>query len=95
MFSGDDLGIIMIFGPKTEKVRETFRIFFVSAEISAPRSRKTTFVEKIKKTNFAKLMDGYSLKVSKFPLHTKKVIFDRGFQSKNSNGISFGSPCEY
>ena len=53
-----------------------FRIFFFEcAEISAPRGQKTTFVEKIFKNYFAKLVGGYSLKVSNFPPSYKKSYF--------------------
>jgi hypothetical protein len=66
----------------------------VSAEISAPRGLKTTFVEKFFKCFFSKLMGGYALKVSKFPLHTKKVIFDGCFGSEIRNCLKFGSPSQ-
>ena len=86
MFSGGELDIkgcweknseffhdiIMIFGSKSEKIRENFGFFFECAEISAPRGQKTTFVEKIFKNYFAKVVGGYSLKVSNFSPSYKK-----------------------
>ncbi len=70
----------MIFGSKSEKIRENFGFFFFEcAEISAPRGQKTTFVEKIFKNYFAEVVGGYSLKVSNFARSYKKSFFDGSF----------------